>query len=792
MIVGMDFGTTNSGMALVEDGKVRLLPLDSANVNPHVLRTALYITNQQSITIGRTAVDAYYEQNIGRPIKLKEVWVGEVEVYGADMFFVQDLYVWMDIFSPGRLFLSLKSALRDPNYAGTVIAQFFYRLEDLIALFLAATRHRASQLLGVDVRRLALGRPVRFSFDPAEDTLAQSRLLRAAFQAGYEEVYFEYEPVAAASHFESTLSQPQNVLVFDFGGGTLDITIARLGGGDRQTLATGGIPIAGDIFDQRISRAKLPQHFGEGSIFGGREKPLPVPASLYDGFSDWQKLLELQKPEHIHRLSEIADSSRVPSQIKAFQSLIASNYGLRIFDQVELAKRKLSEKVGATIKLEGEGFKVFEMVTRSEFEQIIRREAEQIANHLDDTLRQSGLNAGQIDAVIRTGGSSEIPLFQSLLIERFGREKVQAVDTFSSVTAGLGLIARQIETGEIMKRAYTTDDLSPSRSVDLEQQAPSVSMPLLLSRVKAAERLDAGIPAFDPAQPALILFAPPFNVRVLPWQTDEITLKEANWTAETPPKTGLIAPFKHRLLLLTTHYRFLLVTPHQLFDLAAANAGIRDLFHFLPEEQIYVIADWETLKSKPRLVIPTTLGYARAYHTSALIEQIEAPIPYQFDDPLDGWALTLLGAESSDELALAAKNGRATRIAISALPNVGGLVYNRKNKERMAGASLIDLNKPLLLVTRDGYARLAPPNSIPVTPRLNQQGKSILARDHLVGLLPASPQHLVYAITHQRIFSIDTEQLPADNSTRSVKIAEIKENERIVGIFAIEKSQVAS
>ena len=131
MIIGMDFGTTNSGMAVYDGQAVKILPLDPANKNPYVARTALYVTNDQRITFGREAVNGYFDENIGRPVKMKRVWVGEVEVYGADMFYITDVYAWVDALSPGRLFLSIKSGLRDPEYQGTVIGQFYYSLENL-------------------------------------------------------------------------------------------------------------------------------------------------------------------------------------------------------------------------------------------------------------------------------------------------------------------------------------------------------------------------------------------------------------------------------------------------------------------------------------------------------------------------------------------------------------------------------------------------------------------------------------------------------------------------------------
>ncbi|MGB5058195.1 MAG: Hsp70 family protein, partial [Candidatus Promineifilaceae bacterium] len=487
MIVGMDFGTTNSGMAVYDGRAVRVLPLDPSNTNPRVLPTAVYITNEQAVTIGRAAIDLYYQHNIGRAVKLRKIWVGELEVFGGDMYYVTDSYAYVDVLSPGRLFLSVKTSLRDESYAGTVVGQFFYSLENLITLYLTAVKIRAEQQLGQELRQIVLGRPVRFAKDPEHDKLAQARLLQAAFRAGYEKVYFQYEPIAAAYSYETTIDRPQNVLIFDFGGGTLDITIMRLGDpANRSVLATGGIPVAGDVFDQKLVRAKLPRHFGEGSLYGERHKSLTTPKWIYDSFSDWQKLLELQTADNRHILEDIARTARRRYQIEMLLSLVSSNYGLKLFDIVEEAKKQLSDRRGAEILLDGPGFHVRDFVTRTEFEGIIRPEIRAIEEHLQETVAASGLQHDQIDAVIRTGGSSQIPAFNEMLGRLFGPEKVQAIDTFSSVTAGLGVIAHGIEAGEIEAQGYTPDTAKPPVASQQPRVSP-INLELVQRRIVMSE-----------------------------------------------------------------------------------------------------------------------------------------------------------------------------------------------------------------------------------------------------------------------------------------------------------------
>ena len=91
------------------------------------------------------------------------MWIGEIEVYADDVYFVDDAYAWVDVSEPGRLLLSIKSRLREEDHPGAVIGQNYYSLEDLIALYLTTTRVRAEQLLGQEMREVVLGRPVHFS-----------------------------------------------------------------------------------------------------------------------------------------------------------------------------------------------------------------------------------------------------------------------------------------------------------------------------------------------------------------------------------------------------------------------------------------------------------------------------------------------------------------------------------------------------------------------------------------------------------------------------------------------------
>lgn len=783
MIIGMDFGTTNSGMAVYDGRTVNILPLDPINNNPRVARTALYMTNQQEIYIGRAAIDQYFTQNVGRSSRTKKVWVGEIEIRGGDMHYVTDAYIYVDVLSPGRLFLSIKTGLRDPDYPGSIIGQQFYSLEKLIGLYLHITKIRAEQQLGRPINQVVLGRPVHFAFDAEKDQLAQARLLEAAFLAGYETVYLQPEPIAAAYSYETSLNREENVLVFDFGGGTLDLTVMRLGKPqNRQVLATGGIPVAGDVFDQRIVRAKLPPHFGEGSYYGPRHKKLTVPPWIYDTFSNWQTILELQSDANRKILREIAQTAQRRYQIEMLEALVSSNYGQRMFDIVEQAKRQLSEKRGAAITLEGPGFKVLEFVTRTEFERIIRQEIMAIEQHVDETLRTSGLRAEQIDAVIRTGGSSQIPVFAEMLERKFGAEKVRQIDTFSSVTAGLGVIGHGIEAGDIEARAYKPDDAAITAEVPGSNPAISpANLDLLKRRILIQEGvLDAPIES----EQVLVFLGEGQQITAVPLNTPITQSPIPN--LQSPVTKALLAAPDDLLLIITSHYRFLLLTPQQLLERQSVKVRPADVYMLGQRESLCSLSRWEEIKQHEKLLIVTSLGLARPYPTRIMQDNIEAPVPFKFDNQLFGVPVLAAGAEMEDTAVLVTEKRRGARWPVAQMRGSGMQVINCGQDDRVAGAVLCQPKDELLILTRDGYGRRTLAEWIPQPEKENSKGKSLLARrEEVTAVLPARQPDL-WAVTNRRILPIQPRQAALDNSTKSQPILDLEADE-IVQTVIIDK-----
>ncbi|MBK9712826.1 MAG: Hsp70 family protein [Kouleothrix sp.] len=441
MHVGLDFGTTNSSAAVYDGARVRLLDLDPVNSAPAIMRSTLFITREGVPFVGRAAIDRFTQGNVGREIEYEWRYLGDAEVTLADVgTVVQALYAVVDSNAPGRLFQSLKSHLRDSSFTGTDVFGTRYTLETLIAVVLRIILRRIEEELGAKVTSMMLGRPVHYSTDPEVDARAVERMRRAGEEAGLPPFEFLPEPTAAALSYASTAHGEQHVLVFDFGGGTLDVTVMRIDErGAREVLATDGVPIGGDLMDRRIVMGKLLTHFGAGATLGPRKMALP--AVLLDHLGEWQTIVDLTQPRYLRIIDEAVRSSDRPDELRALQALVRQNYGLPLYEEIERAKVRLSDTRSTTLAMDAPGIKFSDTLERWDFERLIGPDVRAVAACVDRAMATAGLDHADIDVVLRTGGSSRIPRFVRMLAEKFGAEKLQEMDVFTGVASGLAIAA---------------------------------------------------------------------------------------------------------------------------------------------------------------------------------------------------------------------------------------------------------------------------------------------------------------------------------------------------------------
>ncbi|MCY4105894.1 MAG: Hsp70 family protein [Chloroflexi bacterium] len=787
MRIGMDFGTTNSGIAHYDGAQLRLLPLDPSAPQAAIARSALYLTHDRQLHFGQEAIRRYYEQNLNRPVQLERVHVGEIELTFAELpTFLRDVYIERDVFSPGRLFLSFKSSLASQGYLGTAVAEDFYLLEDIIALYLYSARRRAEAALNAELTEVVLGRPVRYADDPAQDALAQARMLQAAHLAGFQRVHFAYEPVAAAHSYtlrtDFPRDRPQTFLVFDFGGGTLDISIVRSETTARSypaprshtapsltVLATGGIALAGDAFDSRIVRRKLTAPFGEGSHYQSDGRSLPVPAAYYDAFASWQDLLALQQPQSLESLRQIARSASEPARIQALIRLITSHYGLRLFEIAEAAKRQLSTAPQARLQLAEDGLAFDLPLSRREFERLIRPDRRQIAARLDAVLAEADLRPDQIDAVLRTGGSAQIPCFVALLEERFGAEKIRSMDAFSSVTAGLAIIAQRIDAGLPPGTLVSADPPSPAPLPSpTHPQLPRVPLAPMqqLIDLRLHGSLQPSPRATDDAALCLVarqadgsLFSQPLATPLPP----AIPLP-TQAQASLPP--ARLLPADERLLLLTSRPRLLIRPLSLLQELATIGSRLESFERFAEDafgaEIVCHFAPLSELGAARRLLLLSRRAHAQTLASDATLQrlQLSAALPLDLP-PRVGDPFALLPWLEKGLILLLTDRGRLYRLPARAVADEGALLSLPRSARLQAALSLPE-DGPLVLARADGRLSYCHSAEIPLPDQRPMVLRGALA------LASIQPDRSLYALTNQRLLRVPAASslLPLESGER--------------------------
>jgi len=359
---------------------------------------------------------------------------------------------YLDAEEKGRLIQSLKSYLPSRTLTGTGIFGRQYKFEDLVGRILSDLRAQAERQFGRPIRHAMVGRPVRFVGAETEedDAFAVQRLRSAFTQAGFDSVDLELEPVAAAYSYQATLDHDELILIGDFGGGTSDFSLLRVGPGVRrgsspqEVLGNSGVRLAGDSFDARIVRKLVSPALGSDSYARSMNKILPaVPAWIYANLERWHYLSFLRT----HEVTEILRSARLralePEKIKALSTLIEEDLGYQLHRAVQKVKFELSHAESAEFQFRDGSMELQIAVTRTEFEGWIAEELRAIEGSIDSLLETSGVGPRDIDRVFLTGGSSFVPAVRGIFVKRFGAESIRSGNEFTSVAHGLALRAQE-------------------------------------------------------------------------------------------------------------------------------------------------------------------------------------------------------------------------------------------------------------------------------------------------------------------------------------------------------------
>lgn len=410
---GLDFGTTNSSLAWARAANdVVLCDLDPFAADPHILRSLLYFSREtRSFVVGQRAIDEYL---------------------------AEDMH--------GVLMQSIKSFLGDDSFETTWVHDRSYRLEDLIAVIFQHVRQAIRSLTPEEVF-LVIGRPAIFANRPEKEQVARDRLRRAAQLAGFFDVDFQYEPIAAGFAYEASLDRPELALIADFGGGTSDFTVMRLGSGASQDrrddiLSSAGVQIGGDVFDGRIMVQKLGKYFGAGTTFRSMERQrMPFPKHLIARLGVWHQIPFLRSPKTTEVLARMRRASSHPARIDAFTTLLDGNYTFFLHREIERAKGVLSAEPRAAIRFAREQIAIDETLPREGFERVIAADYDIIQRCMHQVLRDAQVNPSDIRSVFLTGGSVQIPVIRRMFADAFGEHALKSHDYLTTVAFGLGLTA---------------------------------------------------------------------------------------------------------------------------------------------------------------------------------------------------------------------------------------------------------------------------------------------------------------------------------------------------------------
>lgn len=430
-MLGLDFGTTNSAIAVADaDGATRLAQFALDGRATTTFRSVLYFDpeanrygQQPHAIAGPPAIEAYRDAGAG---------------------------------AGGRFIQSLKSFLASRLFDGTHVFGWKFSLEDLIAIILAALRDAAREQFGVDAGRVLIGRPVHYvvggagETDAERDEAALARLRAAAARAGFAEVTFAYEPVAAAYQYERGLERDELVLIGDFGGGTSDFCLIRLGPSARRErdraatiLGVEGVPLAGNAFDARFVRAVVSPALGLGALRRSeRGQMLPMPSWLYSRLERWEDMSMLATPATMETLRQLRRQALEPDRIDALIQLVQGDLGYLLYQEVERTKLMLSDTGATDFAFDLLPMPIDRHIGRAEFETWIASDLERLATAVDRLLARCDIPPAAVDRVFLTGGTSLVPSVRDIFATRFGADRVRGGDELTTVARGLALIAR--------------------------------------------------------------------------------------------------------------------------------------------------------------------------------------------------------------------------------------------------------------------------------------------------------------------------------------------------------------
>jgi hypothetical chaperone protein len=439
---GIDFGTSNSTLAVAFDDSddVRVIDVDDRAVQQQMRATLLYLDRDELTLTGARGAQSFMLRGAARTAcsrcsiapRIGNEVVTSCRQYAAGSSCID-----------GRLLAGLKFELAESSFDTTHSWGTDYGIEQMVAHVLRDLRVQGDKATGERVTRVVVGHPFVFhgAQGPqyrARQALALGRLERAAKLAGFEEVVLLPEPQAAALVEEADKGL---VVTTDFGGGTFDVSVIDFDSDPARVVAVEGAAIGGELIDAALFDAFISPELGLASTYRGQSgAQLSIPAHVR------RRLRSLSDLKHLMRDADVAVLIR---QLKAagldagfLEELLYGGQAYAFFKAVEQAKLDLSAGQNASIDLRRIKIDRVIKIEQADFAALLAPFIDQTRQAVLRALTKAGRDAGEVSYAVRTGGSSQLPAFQDMLVGLFGRKKIIERDPFTTVVQGLALEAQ--------------------------------------------------------------------------------------------------------------------------------------------------------------------------------------------------------------------------------------------------------------------------------------------------------------------------------------------------------------
>lgn len=367
-IIGIDLGTTNSVVSVMEGGEAKVIPnLEGNRITPSVV-----------------AFTDKGETLVGEPAKRQAVTNPENTVYSVKRFMGRR---HSEVQSEEKI-VPYKIIGGPEDYVKIEAGSKTYTPPEISASILRKLKEAAESYLGHKVNKAVVTVPAYFND-------AQRQATKDAGQiSGLEVSRIINEPTAAALAYGLEKKNDEKIVVFDFGGGTFDVSVLEVGDEVIETLSTNGDGhLGGDDFDEEL-------------------------------------------------INHIADAFKKEQGIDLRDDAMALQ---RLREAAEKAKKELSSSQATDINLpfitaDSTGAKHLQMaITRSEFEQLIDPLVERCRNPVEQAMKDAGLSPSDIDEVVLVGGSTRVPKVQEFVKKIFGKEPHKGVNPDEVVSIGAAI-----------------------------------------------------------------------------------------------------------------------------------------------------------------------------------------------------------------------------------------------------------------------------------------------------------------------------------------------------------------